>query len=57
MYYDATMSDTQAKYFITSDYKKFIGQKLDKKIKEKGLVDESNISRFTDNSNFDKHYI
>ena len=55
--YDVKMSDIEAKYFITSDYKKFTGQKLDKKIKEKGSVDKPSISGFTDNSDLDKHYI
>ena len=49
------MSDIEAKYFITSDYNKFTGQKRDKKVKEKGLVDKRNISGFTDNSYLDKH--
>ena len=49
------MSDLEAKYFILSDYNKFTGQKHDKKIKEKDLVDKSNISGFTDNPDLDKH--
>ena len=50
------MSEIEAKYFITCDYNK-TGQNLDKKITEKGLVDKSNISRFTDNSDLVKHNI
>ena len=41
--YDAKISDTEAKYFTTSDYNKFMNEMLDKKIKEKKLVDKSEI--------------
>ena len=44
--YDAKISDTEAKYFTTSDYNKFMNEMLDKKIKEKKLVDKSEISEF-----------
>ena len=33
--YDAKMSDIESKYFITSDYDKFMGEILNAKIKEK----------------------
>ena len=38
------MSDTEAKYLTTSDYKKFTREVLETKIKEKGLGNTSNIS-------------
>ena len=44
--YDAKISDTEAKYFTTSDYNKFMNEILDKKIKEKKLVDKSETSEF-----------
>ena len=37
---------TETKYFTTSDYNKFPGEIFNAKIKEKGLVDKSNISEF-----------
>ena len=40
----------EAKYFTISNFNKFTGDILDKKIKEKGLVDKSDIYRFIDNS-------
>ena len=40
----------EAKYFTISDFNKFAGDILDKKIKEKGLVDKSDIYGFIDNS-------
>ena len=42
--YDAKISDTEAKYFTTSDYNKSMNEMLDKKIKEKKLIDKSDIS-------------
>ena len=44
--YDAKISDMEAKYFTTSDIKKFKNEILDKKVKEKELVDKSDIYRF-----------
>ena len=44
--YDAKISDTEAKYFTTSDYNKSMNEMLDKKIKEKKLIDKSEISEF-----------
>ena len=51
--YDAIISNIEAKYFITSDYNKFMGEIFDAKIKEKELVDKSDISRFKDSSDLD----
>ena len=44
----------EAKYFTTSGYKKFTGKIVHKKIKEKELVDKSDIFGFIDHSNLDK---
>ena len=52
--YDVKISDIEAKYFTTSDYNKFTGEMLDKKIKEKELVNKSDISGFIDNPDLDK---
>ena len=41
------------KHFTTSDYNKFTVEILNAKIKEKGLVDKSDISGFIDNSDLD----
>ena len=46
--YDAKTSDNVTKYFTISDYNKFAGKILNTKIKKKGLVDKSDISRFID---------
>ena len=42
------------KYFNTADYKKFISQTLDAKIKQKGLLDKSAIAVFVINVDLDK---
>ena len=39
--YNAKISNIKKKYFMTSDYNKYISEILDAKIKEKGLVDNS----------------
>ena len=39
---------TETKYFTNSDYNKSPGEIFNAKIKEKGLVDKSNISGFID---------
>ena len=44
-------------HFTTSDYNKVMGEILNTKIKEKGLVDKSDISEFIDNSDFDKKMV
>ena len=54
MDYNTKISDTEAKYFTTSDYNKFTRKILETKIKEKRLVDKTDISDFTDNSELDK---
>ena len=52
--YDVKISDIEAKYSTTSYYNKFAGEMLDKKIKEKELVNKSDISQFIDNPDLDK---
>ena len=52
--YNTKISDIEFKYFITSDYNKFMSNVLDTKIKEKKLVNESNTSIFINNSDLDK---
>ena len=52
--YNAKISDTEAKYFATSDYNKFTSEILEKKRKEKWWVDKSDISGFIDTSDLDK---
>ena len=52
--YNTKISDIEFKYFITSDYNKFMSNVLDTKIKEKKLVNESNTSIFINNSGLDK---
>ena len=46
--------DIEAKYFSTSGNNKFTGKILDTRIKEKRLVDKSDISGFIDKSDLDK---
>ena len=41
---DAKTLDIEKIYFTTSDYNKFVKEKLDLKLKEKKLVDQSDIS-------------
>ena len=43
--YVAKILDIETKYFTTSDYNKFMSEILNTKIKEKGLVNKSDISR------------
>ena len=42
--YVAKILDIETKYFTTSDYNKFMSEILNTKIKEKGLVNKSDIS-------------
>ena len=42
------------KSFTTADFNKFTSQKLDAKIKQKGLVDKSAIAEFINNADLDK---
>ena len=46
--YDAKTLYIESKYFTTADYNKLTSQKLDAKIKQKGLFDKSTIARFVD---------
>ena len=50
----AKISDIEEKIFITSDYKKFMTNILDVKIKNEKLVTKSSISGFIYNSDLDK---
>ena len=52
--YNAKLSDIKDKYSTTSDYNEFVNEILDIKVKGKGLVDHSDISRLIDNSDLDK---
>ena len=47
-------SNIESKYFTTSDYKKHTDELLNAKIKEKDIVNRSDISGFKDNFDFDK---
>ena len=46
----AKISDIEGKYFIDFDYNKFTNGIIDAKIKQKELVNKSNISNFSKNS-------
>ena len=46
--YDVKLFDIETKYFTTSDYNKFTGEVLNAKIKEKELLNKSDISRLID---------
>ena len=49
--YNAKISRTEKKYFTTSNYNKFTKEILNVQIKEKSLVDKSDISNLVQNSN------
>ena len=51
---DAEILDIKSKYFTRADYKKLTNEKLDLKIKQKGLVDKSDIAGFISNFDLDK---
>ena len=51
---DLVKKTHDSRLFTASDYNKFAGEVCDKKIKEKGLVDKSDISGVIDNSDLDK---
>ena len=51
---DAEILDIKSKYFTRADYKKLTNEKLGLKIKQKGLVDKSDIARFISNADLDK---
>ena len=48
--YDAKISEIEVKYITTSDYNKFTSDILDAKIKQKELVNKSDISNLLKNS-------
>ena len=48
--YDTKILHIEGKYFTTSDYNKFMSDILDAKVKEKELLDKSNISNLVKNS-------
>ena len=48
------ISDIETRYFTTCDYKKFTDEILYAKVKEKKLVNKSDISGFIDKYNLDK---
>ena len=47
-------SNIESKYFTTSDYKKHTDEIFNAKIKEKDIVNRSDISGFKDNFDLDK---
>ena len=47
--YDAKLVEVEGKYFSSSDYNKFSITILDTKIKQKGLVNKSDISNLIKN--------
>ena len=47
--YDAKILEIEVKYFTTSDYNKFTSDILDAKVKQKELVNKSNISNLVKN--------
>ena len=48
--FNAKILNIEKKYFTTSDYNRFTKKILNVKIKEKGLLDKSNISNLVENS-------
>ena len=48
--YDAKISGTEKEYFTTADYNRFTSEPLDAKIKEKEIVNKSDISNLVKNS-------
>ena len=48
--YDAKLVEVEGKYFSSCDYNKFSTVILDAKIKQKGLVNKSDISNLVKNS-------
>ena len=51
---NAKILDNEWKYFTTPDYNKFTNVLLDVKIKNKKIFNESDVSRFINNSDLDK---
>ena len=52
--YDLKILDIESKYFTTADYNKFTSQTLDAKIKQKKVIDKSNIADFINNADLHK---
>ena len=52
--YDAKILDINSKYFTSPDYNKFTSQTLDAKIKQKEIVDKSDIADLVKNAYLDK---
>ena len=52
--YDAKILEIEKNYFTNSDYNKFTNKIFDGNIKNKELVNKSDISKFINNSNLDK---
>ena len=53
--YNANISDIEKKYFSTSDQNKFTKEMLDTKMREKELVDKSDISNLVKKSDLNKN--
>ena len=51
---DVKIWDIESKLFTTDDYNKCTGQTLDANIKQKGLIEKSEISGFINNAGLDK---
>ena len=51
---NAKILDNEWKHFTTPDYNKFTNVLLDVKIKNKKIFNESDVSRFINNSDLDK---
>ena len=51
---DVKISDIESKLFTRDDYNKCTGQTLDANIKQKGLIEKSEISGFINNAGLDK---
>ena len=54
MYKNVEILIIKSKYFTTADQNKFANEKLDLKIKQKGIVNKSDIAGFMNNTDFDK---
>ena len=53
--YDDKIKDIENKHCSTSDYNKFTNNILDWKVKNRKLVDESDISEFIEDIDLDKN--
>ena len=56
MDYNVNISNIETKYLRFSAYNKFTDKMCERKTKEKGLVDESNISNFIKNSDLNTKF-